>query len=318
MHLRKNSRALCTDGNCESLCNKEKAQGSSWSYNRSTMESVVSHRLVSVGKSFTLASGKSKDKLAPKFIASLLIAPIERKAGAGGSFLCAKARNKRWRLAHQLANVVAAPPEDAAWLVSRSAGVNRRGHGSFPRDNPGGFTLAPTNTSSYSTFGIDQVGWGICGGADLEWPVPGWGKRWQPERCLEGAEQMLKAGTRVSEKLKETTKKRSHLMALCMSWGCFEEKLLVWVGSFWEILFIDEEGTESCCPENSGSSASHQGSSSCHVPPAGPTVGPCLPYLYLLSSGPEHHSMASGVEPDPALLTGGMLGVFLQLSSEVT
>ena len=51
------------------------------------MESVVNQRLVSVAESITLANGKSKDKLAPKFTASLLIVPIERKAGGGCSFV---------------------------------------------------------------------------------------------------------------------------------------------------------------------------------------------------------------------------------------
>ena len=88
------------------------------------------------------------------------------------------------------------------------------------------------------------------------------------------------------------------------------------VGSFGEILFIDEKGTESCCPENGGSFASRQDPSSCHAPLARPTVQPCLPCLYLLSPGSEHHSLASGVEPAPAPLTGRTLGVFLQLSSE--
>lgn len=80
---------LCTSGKIAgpfaqmatvNRCAMEKAQGSSWSYNRSTMESVVNQRLVSVGKSFTLANGKSKGKLAPKFIASLL----REKWGRGG------------------------------------------------------------------------------------------------------------------------------------------------------------------------------------------------------------------------------------------
>ena len=78
------------------------------------MESVVNQRLVSVGESITLANGNSKDKLAPKFTGSLLIVPIKRKMVCGGCvFLRAKARNKRGRLVHQLANV-AVPPEDDA------------------------------------------------------------------------------------------------------------------------------------------------------------------------------------------------------------
>lgn len=87
-------------------------------------------------------------------------------------------------------------------------------------------------------------------------------------------------------------------------------------GSFGETLFVGEEGTESCCYENGGSFASHQGPSSCHTPPAGPAVEPCLPCLYLLSPGPEHCSPASGVEPAPAPRTGRTLGMVLQLSSE--
>lgn len=81
MLLGKSSRALCTGSHCELLCGAERAQGSSWSCNRSTMKSVVDQRLVSVGKSITLANGKSKGKFTPKFTASLLVVPIERKTG---------------------------------------------------------------------------------------------------------------------------------------------------------------------------------------------------------------------------------------------
>lgn len=81
MHLGKSSRALCTGGHCELLCKEERARDSSWSCNRSVMESVVNQRLASVGKSVTLANGKSKDKLTPKFTASLLLVLVERKMG---------------------------------------------------------------------------------------------------------------------------------------------------------------------------------------------------------------------------------------------
>lgn len=167
MLLGKSSRALCTGSHCELLCEAERAQGSSWSCNRSMMESVVDQRLVSVGKSITLANGKSKDKLTPKFTASLLVVPIERKTG-GHFFLCDKARNKRGPLAQQLEDVVVAPPEAGAWLVSHGAGMNRRGHDSSPRDVSGGFLLAQSDTSSSSTFGVDPVWSGVCIGEDLE------------------------------------------------------------------------------------------------------------------------------------------------------
>lgn len=133
---------LCTSGKIagpfaqmmtELLCNKEKAWDSRWSNNRSMMESVVK------GWCHAFANGKSKDKLAPKFTASLLIVPSQRKGGGGFSFV--PEQGIKGHLAHQLANVVAAPSEDNAWLVSCSAGMNRRGHGTLLRDNPGGFPL---------------------------------------------------------------------------------------------------------------------------------------------------------------------------------
>lgn len=45
------------------------------------MASVVNQRLALAGESNTLANGESKDKSVPKFTASLLTVPIERKAG---------------------------------------------------------------------------------------------------------------------------------------------------------------------------------------------------------------------------------------------